>query len=88
MLGFDKTAQSIDDPASPWVVVNKSRGLNPLNYTPADDPRAGVVVAHNPCLSGGALEIFLDPQLAAPRVVIAGVPIRNPLVTFGGRGSL
>ena len=27
----------------------------------------GVVVAHNPCLSGGSLEIFLDPQLAAPR---------------------
>ena len=25
------------------------------------------IVAHNPCLSGGALEIFLDPQLAAPR---------------------
>lgn len=36
VLGFDKTAQSIDDPASPWVVVNKSRGLNPLTYVPAD----------------------------------------------------
>jgi xanthine dehydrogenase accessory factor len=32
----------------------------------------GIVVAHNPCLSGGSLEIFLEPQLAAPRVVIAG----------------
>src|SRR3954469_4619837 len=38
------------------------------------DERAGdgVVVAHNPCLSGGALEIFLDPQPVAPRIVIAG----------------
>jgi xanthine dehydrogenase accessory factor len=45
-----------------------------------DDPREGVVVAHNPCLSGGALEIFLDPQLAAPRVVIAGdTPIARAL---------
>lgn len=32
----------------------------------------GVVVAHNPCLSGGSLEIFLEPQLPAPRVVIVG----------------
>jgi len=32
----------------------------------------GVIVAHNPCLSGGSLEIFLDPQIAAPRVVVVG----------------
>jgi xanthine dehydrogenase accessory factor len=30
------------------------------------------IVEHNPCLSGGALEIFLDPSLPAPRVVIVG----------------
>src|SRR3954454_626135 len=29
------------------------------------EARDGVVVAHNPCLSGGALEIFLDPQPVA-----------------------
>lgn len=34
--GFDKTAQSIDDPGSAWVVVNKSRPLNPVAYTPPD----------------------------------------------------
>ena len=40
----------------------------------------GVVVAHNPCLSGGSLEIFLDPHLAAPRVVIVGdTPIARAL---------
>jgi xanthine dehydrogenase accessory factor len=40
----------------------------------------GVVVAHNPCLSGGSLEIFLEPQLAAPRIVIAGdTPIARAL---------
>jgi xanthine dehydrogenase accessory factor len=32
----------------------------------------GVVVAHNPCLSGGSLEIFLEPQLPAARVVVTG----------------
>src|SRR6188472_783476 len=41
---------------------------------PEDDPIAqdGVVVVNNPCLSGGALEIFLEPQLPAPRVVVVG----------------
>ena len=32
----------------------------------------GVVVVNNPCLSGGALEIFLEPRLPAPRIVVAG----------------
>ncbi|WP_348789830.1 M15 family metallopeptidase [Leifsonia sp. NPDC080035] len=35
-VGFDKAAQSIDDPASTWVVVNKARALSPLDYAPAD----------------------------------------------------
>ena len=49
---------------------------------PADAPATpdGVVVAHNPCLSGGSLEIFLEPQLAAPLMVIVGdTPIAGAL---------
>jgi xanthine dehydrogenase accessory factor len=46
----------------------------------SDDEVDGVVVAHNPCLSGGSLEIFLDPHLAAPRVLIVGeTPIARAL---------
>lgn len=33
---FDSAAQSIDDPASYWVVVDKLRPLNPADYYPAD----------------------------------------------------
>ena len=33
---FDSSAQSIDDPASYWVVVNKQRPLNPEGFYPAD----------------------------------------------------
>jgi D-alanyl-D-alanine carboxypeptidase len=33
---FDKTANSVDDPSSIWVVVNKSRSLNPANFAPTD----------------------------------------------------
>jgi xanthine dehydrogenase accessory factor len=45
----------------------------------------GIVVAHNPCLSGGALEIFLEPQLAAPRIVIKGdTPLARALEAVAG----
>jgi D-alanyl-D-alanine carboxypeptidase len=33
---FDTTQFSIDDPASPWVVVNKLRPLNPQDYEAPD----------------------------------------------------
>ena len=45
-----------------------------------EEVRDGVVVSHNPCLSGGALEIFLDPQPVAPRIGIVGdTPIARAL---------
>jgi len=48
------------------------------------EDRDGMVVAHNPCLSGGSLEIFLDPQLPAARLVIAGdMPIARALEEIG-----
>ena len=33
---FDKTKYSLTDPASVWVVVNKQRPLNPIDYAPTD----------------------------------------------------
>ncbi len=54
---------------------------------PADAPATpdGVVVAHNPCLSGGSLEIFLEPQPVAPRMVIVGeTPIARALAQVAG----
>ena len=32
----------------------------------------GAVTVRNPCLSGGAIEIFLEPVLPAPRVLVVG----------------
>jgi xanthine dehydrogenase accessory factor len=56
-----------------------------------DDPIAqdGVVVVNNPCLSGGALEIFLEPRVPAPRVVVLGeTPVAAALVDIGPRVGL
>jgi xanthine dehydrogenase accessory factor len=56
-----------------------------------DDPLAkdGVVVVNNPCLSGGALEIFLEPQLPAPRVAVLGdTPVAAALADLAPRVGL
>lgn len=47
-----------------------------------DRPGAQAVV--NPCLSGGAIEVFLDPKLPAHQLSIVGsTPIAEALVQFG-----
>jgi xanthine dehydrogenase accessory factor len=58
---------------------------------PDNDPIAqdGVVVVNNPCLSGGALEIFLEPRIPAPRVVVLGeTPVAGALADIGPRIGL
>jgi xanthine dehydrogenase accessory factor len=48
-----------------------------LRITPSPAPeeaaaRPGTVTVHNPCLSGGTLEIFLEPAVPPPLVVVHG----------------
>jgi xanthine dehydrogenase accessory factor len=46
-----------------------------LRIEPGDGEGAvidGAVTVHNPCISGGALEIFLEPHLPAPRLHVVG----------------
>jgi xanthine dehydrogenase accessory factor len=45
----------------------------------------GAVTVANPCVSGGALEIFLQPRRPAPRVVVIGeTPVAHALVALAG----
>lgn len=47
-----------------------------------DRPGAHAVV--NPCLSGGAIEVFLEPKIPAPQLTIVGsTPIAEALAQFG-----
>jgi xanthine dehydrogenase accessory factor len=51
----------------------------------AEEPVPGKLMAHNPCLSGGTLEIFLEPRRPPPLVAVAGdSPIARALVRVGG----
>ena len=44
----------------------------------------GRITVHNPCLSGGTLEIFLEPVRPAPVLVIVGeTPIARSLAALG-----
>lgn len=65
-----------------------------LRITPTPDPRSeaieGVVSVHNPCLSGGTLDIFLEPSTPLPVVGVYGAaPIATALLradrVFGQR---
>jgi xanthine dehydrogenase accessory factor len=48
------------------------------------DAIEGAVVERNPCLSGGALEIFLEPHLPAARLLVVGSsPIAEAVATVG-----
>src|SRR4051794_24539326 len=55
-----------------------------LRILPGEDgaPAVGdAVTVHNPCLSGGALEIFLEPVNPLPRVAVVGdTPIAQALM--------
>jgi xanthine dehydrogenase accessory factor len=49
----------------------------------------GTVTVQNPCLSGGAIEIFLEPVLPAPRVLVVGeTPIASAVVRIGAELGL
>lgn len=58
-----------------------------LRITPEPEPdQAGKVVVHNPCLSGGTLEIFLEPLVPSPLVHVVGTaPTAGALLSLGRR---
>lgn len=44
----------------------------------------GAVTVQNPCLSGGAIEVFLEPVVPAPRVLLVGdTPIAGAILRLG-----
>jgi xanthine dehydrogenase accessory factor len=56
-----------------------------LRVTPRPEPaQRGKQVVHNPCLSGGSLEIFLEPSLPPPLVLVVGdSPTAAALLALG-----
>jgi xanthine dehydrogenase accessory factor len=78
--------------AEPSVRIHALRVLETgeallLRIEPGDGDGAaidGAVTVHNPCISGGALEIFLEPWLPTPRLHVVGdTPIAQALGALG-----
>jgi xanthine dehydrogenase accessory factor len=54
-----------------------------------DEVIDGSVTVQNPCLSGGAIELFLEPVVRAPRVLVVGdTPIAGAVARIGGELGL
>ncbi len=59
--------------------------IRPGEETEAVVDEEGAVTVANPCLSGGTLEIFLEPHRPPPRVVVVGsTPVAHALAALGG----
>jgi len=62
-------------------------GASDLDPGEAEDQLSseeGAITVQNPCLSGGAIEVFLEPVLPAPRVLVAGeTPIAQAVARIG-----
>jgi xanthine dehydrogenase accessory factor len=78
--------------AEPSVRIHALRALETgepllLRIEPGDgdsEPTEGAITVHNPCISGGALEIFLEPRLPPLRVHVLGdTPIALALAELG-----
>ena len=67
------------------LAVLESRESTLLRIAPLPEPdQPGKTVVHNPCQSGGTLEIFMEPVLPAPLVRILGTtPIGVALAQVG-----
>ena len=73
-----------------WTVMETGEPLllrilpEPVGDATKAKKEDGAMTVLNPCLSGGAIEVFLEPTLPSPRVnVVGSKPIANELVRLG-----
>ena len=52
-----------------------------------DEVQDGAVTVQNPCLSGGAIEVFLEPAVVVPRVLVVGETPDRPSRRADRRGA-
>ncbi|MCW4385883.1 M15 family metallopeptidase [Salinibacterium sp. SYSU T00001] len=83
---FDRDARSIDDPTSIWVVSNKLRPLNPIDYAPQDLVNAAVPGSSTlRAEAAGAMEQMFAAATAEAGLSLA---IQNAYRSYGTQVSL
>jgi len=83
-LGGTCVEASVREYALTSLATQEPMLLRVVPGEPSSVRQEGAVEVANPCLSGGAVEIFLEPQLPAPRVVVVGsTPVAEALAALG-----
>jgi xanthine dehydrogenase accessory factor len=86
-VGGDCAEQSVREYALRAIESGDTLLLRVVPFGGEDE--RGVVTVQNPCLSGGMIEVFLEPVVPAPRVLVEGdMPISHALLKLGGEFGL
>jgi xanthine dehydrogenase accessory factor len=86
-VGGDCAEQSVREYALRAIESGEALLLRIVPFGGADE--RGVVTVQNPCLSGGMIEVFLEPVVPAPRVLVEGdLPISHALLKLGAELGL
>jgi xanthine dehydrogenase accessory factor len=86
-VGGDCAEESVRTYALKAIETGEPMLLRIVPFGGDQDP--GVVTVQNPCLSGGMVEVFLEPVVRAPRVLVEGdTPIVHALMRIGAELGL
>ena len=86
-VGGDCAEQSVREYALRAIESGESVLLRVVPF--GGEAERGVVTVQNPCLSGGMIEVFVEPMVPAPRVLVEGeMPISAALLRLGGELGL
>ena len=86
-VGGDCAEQSVREYALRAIESGESVLLRIVPF--GGEAERGVVTVQNPCLSGGMIEVFVEPMVPAPRVLVEGeMPISAALLRLGGELGL
>lgn len=85
---FDKGKHSIDDPLSPWVINDKLRPLNPIDYIPPDMVRAQVRHITNPLMRPAAAKAIVTLFAASEAEGGGTMVVQNSYRSFATQSSI
>ena len=86
-VGGDCAEQSVRDHALRAIESGETVLLRVVPF--GGEEERGVVTVQNPCLSGGMIEVFIEPVVPAPRVLVEGdTPVVHALLRIGAELGL
>ena len=86
-VGGDCAQQSVREYAIKAIDSGEALLLRVVPF--GGEEERGVVTVQNPCLSGGMIEVFIEPVVPAPRVLVEGdTPIVHALLRIGAELGL